>query len=89
MIHDKDIIAAHETTIKLPIRYVLHTTAAPFKINIYYKSPVADTPVATWLPGRGISGINFTFIVLRDAGLIPTMEEFCEQAYSAWKEGNE
>ena len=86
-----------ETHLKFPIKYVLHKCTGEFKISIYHehnaggtRSVNSDVPFATWLPGRGITQINHSpFCVLRDAGLVPVMEKFCQEAYDAWLEGEE
>lgn len=93
LINKKDIIGTHETCLDLPIRYVLHTAPDPFKVSIFCDkwqdgevSKVDRLPVATWLPERGLSMVSFTFSLLRDAGLVEHVTEFCEQAYAAYED---
>lgn len=96
MIKEEDILAKFDKAVSLPIKYVVHRTETDnFKISIFYETYLkghryernvnSDVPVATWYPKRGISGLNYTHILLRDAGLEPTLEKFCEQAYKAWR----
>lgn len=93
------LIGEHETFVELPIRYVVHLETGVFKVSIYYdqylngnlsnRSVNSDMPFATWKPGRGLSSSNFHSVLLRDAGLWPELEAFCERAYAAWQKGNE
>jgi hypothetical protein len=96
MISPENFIGELQTEVDLPIKYILHTSGGyEFKISIFYERWLrgdksqrdvnSDIPIATWLPERGISSVNFTYYLLRDAGLEPTLEKFCEQAYSTWK----
>lgn len=98
------LIGVHESFVELPIRYVVHTHLdGEFAIGIYYdrylkgdeqqRCPNSDFPFASWKPGRGLITSNFHSTLLRDAGLWPELEAFCERAYAAWqknqKGGNE
>lgn len=98
VIRDKGLlIGEHTTYVELPIRYVLHTHInGEFNIGIYYDRYLkgdlnqrcvnSDIPFASWKPGRGLTSINFHSVLLRDAGLWPELEAFCERAYEAWSQ---
>lgn len=94
------VLAEHSTALSFPITYILHNefpdNEDTFKVSIYHEryllgnqtTPDANNqiPFATWTPKRGLFQLNFApFVCLRDAGLLPEMESFCERAYEAWK----
>lgn len=91
------LIGEHQSFVELPIRYVVHTQMnGEFAIGIYYDRYLkgdlnqrcvnSDIPFASWKPGRGLSSINFHSVLLRDTGLWPELEDFCERAYEAWSQ---
>lgn len=95
-IDPEKIIGEFDTTLDFPIKYVVHTSRGDFAIYIYHerfikgdkteRSTNSDIPFATWTPDKGLLQFAHSpFIPLRDAGLMPILEEFCENAYKAWK----
>ena len=88
------IIAEHSTTLEIPLSYVLYEKNG-FKIGIYQDSlttnhQISDVPFCIWYPdGQGCRSISSRFLWYRDAGLVPQMEELCQQMYEAWKAGED
>lgn len=98
------VIATHESTVELPIRYVLHqptqSETGAFKISIYQdfwlggaleeRDANSDIPICVWYPdGRGCISITSRFLLYRDSRLVPHIESICQQMYEAWKEGED
>ncbi len=93
------LIAEHCTTLDFPIQYALVqdlTPEVPFSILVYHerqnyrddqRSPASDMPFAVWKPGQGLQSLSHEpFYSLVCAGLRPTMETFCEEAYAAFQD---
>ena len=89
MIPDEDVIAELSVKVRLPVKFVLHSSEAfPFKISIFYGTKPGALPVATWIPRRGLARVSHTYSLLLDAGVVPQLDAFCKRAYAAWKEDN-
>lgn len=95
MIKKQDTVGVLETSLELPIRYVIHSDATfPFKISIFCDRLSEDAgknihrqiPIATWIPERGLSMVSFAYMIIQEAGLVPQVREFCEQSYAAYSE---
>ena len=92
-------IAKHSTSIEMPLSFVLHAPSENnpngFKISIYQESltesfKVSDIAFSVWYPdGRGCIAISQSFRWFRDAGLLPKIDELCQQMYEAWKKGQD
>ena len=93
----ENLIGQFATELEFPIHYVLHEDSGGFKVSIFHERYLkgagserdanSDIAFAVWRPDKGLMQVSsFPYITLRDAGLVPDMEEFCQEAYEAWKE---
>lgn len=94
----ESLIGELRAELEFPVRYILHKSVGEFKISIYpecwlaggERGSASSIPFATWNPRQGLIQINYsTFFVLDYVGLLPHITQFCEQAYEAWKAGEE
>jgi hypothetical protein len=87
-------IAEFDTSLKVPVKYVLQTLTKPFGIYLYLERNLtsgerdlnSDIPAAVWTPKEGLHALSHSYNFLRHAGLDPVVIKFCKRAFEAWKE---